>query len=69
MRRGDWKITNTRPPFDPEKFELYDLRSDLAEINDLREAEEQKYLELLKAWSVYSDEIKVQFPSPEAVDE
>ncbi len=45
-------------------FELYDLSKDLAELNDLKELEPEKYEELLKEWTKFSNEIKVQIPPP-----
>lgn len=64
IRKGNWKITNIRRPFLPENFELYDLSKDLAELNDLKELEPDKYEELLKEWTKFSNEIKVQIPPP-----
>jgi len=64
LRKGNWKITNIRRPFLPENFELYDLSKDLAELNDLRELEPEKYDELLKEWTKFSNDIKVQIPPP-----
>lgn len=64
IRKGNWKITNIRLPFLPENFELYDLSKDLAELNDLKELEPEKYEELLMEWTRFSNEIKVQIPPP-----
>ncbi len=69
LRRGDWKITNTRPPFDPKNIGLFDLRSDLAEINDLKEKNFNKYEELLEEWAKFSHEIGVRFPPPSSESE
>jgi arylsulfatase len=62
LRKGQWKITNTGYPFSEANFELYDLSEDLAERHDLKERASEKYLELLKAWSAYSDKMQLQLP-------
>ena len=64
IRKGDWKITNTTRPFDTANFELYNLSNDLAELNNLKESEPEKYQELLLEWTKFSEEIKVQVPTP-----
>jgi arylsulfatase len=64
IRKGNWKITNIRRPFLPENFELYDLSKDLGELNDLKELEPEKYEELLREWKKFSNEVKVQVPTP-----
>jgi arylsulfatase len=64
IRKGNWKITNIRRPFLPENFELYDLSKDLGELNDLKDLEPEKYEELLREWTKFSNEIKVQVPTP-----
>jgi arylsulfatase len=65
LRKGNWKIVNNNPPFKPENFKLYNLFNDLAELNDVREQEKDKYKELMKEWFKFSSEIKAKFPSPE----
>ena len=64
IRKGKWKITNIESPFSIENFDLFDLSKDLGEQNDLKELEPKKYKELLKEWTKFSDEIKVQVPTP-----
>ena len=64
LRKGDWKITNITSPFDTANFELYNLSTDLAEINNLKDSEPDKYRELLLEWAKFSSEIKVQVPPP-----
>ena len=64
LRKGNWKITNITRPFDTANFELYNLSADLAEINNLKESEPDKYRELILAWSKFSSEMKVQVPPP-----
>lgn len=58
IRKGNWKITNITP-FIEENFKLYNLSNDLAELNDLKESEPEKYAEMLSEWSKFSNEIRV----------
>jgi arylsulfatase len=64
LTKGNWKIVNNNPPFQPENFKLYNLFNDLAELNDVRDQEKNKYEELMKEWLKFSNEIRVQFPTP-----
>jgi arylsulfatase A-like enzyme len=64
LRKGNWKITNFKMPFELENFALYNLSDDLGEQIDLKEIEKEKYEELLNEWSKFSDEVKVQMPAP-----
>ena len=64
IRKGDWKITNIESPFLEENFKLYNLSLDLAELNDLKESEPEKYNELLEEWRKFSNEVSVQIPAP-----
>jgi arylsulfatase len=64
IRKGDWKITNITRPFLEENFKLYNLSQDLAEINNLKESEPEKFKEMLGEWRKFSNEVKVQIPPP-----
>jgi len=64
IRKGNWKITNIENPFSVENFKLFDLSKDLGEQNDLKEIEPKKYEELIGEWIKYSNEVKVQIPTP-----
>ena len=64
IRKGDWKITNISRPFSEDGFELYNVEQDLAELQDLKESEGDKYLELLEEWRKFSREVEVQIPPP-----
>lgn len=68
IRKGKWKITNIKRPFNIENFELFDLSRDLGEQNDLKILEPKKYEELLEEWIHFSNEIKVQVPTPSGGD-
>ena len=50
LRQGDWKISNLGTPFDESKFELFDLRVDPGEANNLAEDEPEKLADLIKLW-------------------
>jgi arylsulfatase len=69
LRKGNWKITNFTRPFELENFRLYDLSTDIGEQTDLREAEPDKYDEMLREWAVFSDEIQLQIPPPAPISE
>jgi len=64
LRKGDWKITNIDHPFLQENFKLYHLNNDLAELHDLKESEPEKYQEMMEEWKIFSQEIKMQVPTP-----
>lgn len=64
LRKGKWKITNYKKPFSTNNFALYDLSQDLAEQNNLRAREPEKFNELIEEWRKYTEEVKVQFPAP-----
>ena len=64
IRPGDWKITNITRPFLEENFKLYNISQDLAEINDLKVSEPEKYKEMLEEWRKFTNEVKVQIPPP-----
>lgn len=66
LRKGNWKITNFVRPFALENFALYDLSNDIGEQTDLKESEEEKYEEMLKEWMKFSNEVKIQTPTPSA---
>ena len=69
LRKGDWKITNITRPFDTANFELYNLADDLAEVNNLKDTEPEKYEELLLEWNKFANEIKVQVPTPSGIQD
>lgn len=68
LRKGNWKITNFIKPFKLENFALYDLSNDLGEQTDLKESEKEKYEELLMEWVKFSDDIKIQTPTPSSAE-
>lgn len=68
LRKGNWKITNFTKPFEIENFALYDLSNDIGEQIDLKESEKEKYAELIDEWIRFSNEIKIQTPTPRSSD-
>jgi len=64
LRKGNWKITNYIRPFVLENFALYNLSIDIGEQNNLKAAEPEKYKEMLMEWMKFSNEVKVQMPTP-----
>ena len=65
IRKGDWKIVNIERPFLLENFQLYNLKSDLAEQNDLTETFPEKYQEMIGEWNKFSKEVGVKTSTPE----
>lgn len=64
LRKGDWKILNLQRPLQKKNFKLYNLKRDLAEQQDLRDEEKEKYRELLSEWDLFASEIRLQVPTP-----
>jgi arylsulfatase A-like enzyme len=64
LRKGNWKITNFIRPFKIDNFALYNLSNDIGEQINLKEFEKEKYAELLNEWIKFSDEVKIQNPTP-----
>ncbi len=69
LRKGNWKILNHIRPFDKSNFELFDLSTDLAEQNDLREEFPEKYQEMLLEWEKWSKQVGVVLPLPNSSQE
>ncbi len=64
LRKGDWKITNLSRPFSVDSFQLYRITKDLAEMQDRKAEEPEKFRELTGEWERYVEEVRVQFPTP-----
>jgi len=56
---GDWKILWMPKPFGPGKWELFNLKQDLAELNDLSKQHPDKLKEMVALWEQYKKENKV----------
>lgn len=59
IRQGDWKALYLPPPYGPGRWQLYDLSSDLGEIDDLAASHPDKLAELLALWDRYVEETGV----------
>jgi arylsulfatase len=59
LRQGDWKITFVPEPRGPQKWELFNIRYDPGETNDLRELEPEKFDKLLVLWENYKKDVGV----------
>lgn len=56
IRKGKWKALYIPKPMGPEKWQLYNLKVDPGEIDDLAEKEPKILEELLDHWSQYEAE-------------
>ena len=56
---GDWKILWMPTPFGPGDWELFNLKQDLAELNDLSKQHPDKLKEMIALWEKYKRENKV----------
>jgi len=62
VRRGDWKIANLEPPFDESGFELFNLRDDPGETNNLADAEPEMFTEMIALWRVQRKKLGIILP-------
>jgi arylsulfatase len=53
---GDWKILWMPPPFGPGEWELFNLREDPAEMNDLSGEYPEKLAEMIAFWESYKED-------------
>lgn len=53
IRKGEYKATFIPKPFGPEKWQLYHIKTDLGETNDLSESNPEKLAELIDHWVEY----------------
>jgi arylsulfatase len=56
---GDWKILWMPKPFGPGGWELFDLKQDPGEMNDLGKQHPEKLIEMIALWEQYKIENKV----------
>ncbi len=61
LRQGDWKLI-ADPPYDPTRFELYNVREDPGETRDLSEAEPQRYARLIELWESERERLGIILP-------
>ena len=62
LRQGDWKISNLDKPFDESKFELFDLKADPGETDNLADEEPEKFAELIGLWRVERKKLGIILP-------
>lgn len=62
LRKGNWKITFSRPPLGDNTWKLYDLSSDPFEHHDLSKKHPEKMTEMLADWDNYVEENGVYVP-------
>ncbi|THY05058.1 alkaline phosphatase-like protein [Aureobasidium pullulans] len=65
VRKGIWKATYIPAPYGPDKWELFDLKADPGELNDISEDNKEKLAELLSDWQEYVAEVGVVGQAPE----
>ncbi len=53
---GDWKVLRMPPPFASGEWELYDLKQDPGEIEDLSSKYPEKVEEMVALWEQYSED-------------
>ena len=56
VRKGDWKLVYANPPWGSGSWELYDLSTDRAELNNQAANRPEKVKELLAAYDQYAAE-------------
>ncbi|MNP30748.1 Arylsulfatase [compost metagenome] len=59
LRKGDWKITLVNKPYGNADWQLYNLKIDPTESQDLASNEPAKLKEMLLAWNQYAKENNV----------
>jgi arylsulfatase A-like enzyme len=59
VRRGDFKITFVPAPRGPQRWELFNVREDPGETNDLKEKLPGLFNEMLGLWEQYKKEVGV----------
>lgn len=62
LRQGHWKIATLEPPFDESGFELFNLRNDPGEADNLAEAEPEKLAEMIALWRVERRKLGIILP-------
>ncbi|PWN52739.1 alkaline phosphatase-like protein [Violaceomyces palustris] len=65
IRQGDWKAVFIPEPMGPEKWQLYNLKTDPGEVEDLAEAEKERLERLVRYWADYVAETGTVLVLPE----
>lgn len=59
LRRGDFKLTFVPAPRGPQRWELFNIRDDPGETEDLRDTYPETFSEMLALWEDYKKEVGV----------
>ena len=62
VRKGDWKLLKTEPPFREDRWYLYDVRNDPGETTDLASQMPGKLEEMEAAWELFRERNNVLLP-------
>ena len=60
--QGNWKLVNVKAPFDEKNFELFDLKADPGETNDLSVQFPDKRTELITLWRTERRRLGILLP-------
>lgn len=63
IRKGDWKIRLMEPPYGFNQWELFNLKNDPTEQNNLARSETKKLAELVSEWKTYKANNGVILPN------
>ena len=63
LRKGNWKMINTKHPFNKKNLELYHI-DDITETNNLRDKNIDVFNALYKDWIEFTKENKIILPTP-----
>jgi len=63
IREGNWKLLWLCKPYGPGKWQLYDLKADPAEMNDVADEYPKVRNRLVGHWRAYADKNNVIMPS------
>ena len=56
IRQGDWKIVLTQPPLGEAKWQLFNVKEDPTELNDLSKQAPDKFKAMLAQWHKYQQD-------------
>lgn len=59
VQKNDWKILWIEPDFGKGNWELFNLKEDPSELNDLAEKYSDKLKEMINAWEQYQQDNNV----------
>ena len=62
IRAGDWKLVHMPEPWGTGDWNLYNLKTDLAERHDLAAKEPEKLAEMKALWEQYAADNNVILP-------